>query len=244
MKRFFLLSALLGCQLANASSLVDQYIQKIDAVQCKVEKVENELKENLREEFKTINTINGNKKVLKGMKGLLDDATMVAKVQTALQIGPLVGLGIHAGVAYTYASSYFSLSYLVDAALLADKGMRAGIQIFAAAGVIPTYILSDDVVLKNIDLDDEKYDDAKVYLNEGLVINDINDKLEDLRKSQPAIKVNEEGVVSSFLEDNMYWKKALRYEDIIENIIEQQRLLTAKTKSLNYQKDILEKICY
>jgi hypothetical protein len=236
------MATLLCGQLTNASSLVDDYIQKIDRVECSVEKVEKELKENLREEFKTINRIEGNKKILKGMNGLLDDAAMVAKVQTALQIGPLVGVGMWSAMAYSYASSYFSLSFLVDATMLADKGTRIGIQLFTAAGILPTFFLSDDVVLK--DLEDEKYNDVKVYLNEGLVISDINEKLEELHENQPEIKVNEEGVISNFLEERMYWKKALRYEDIIENIIEQQRLLTAKTKSLEYQKSILEKICY
>lgn len=244
MKKFFLATALLCSSLTTNASLVDDYIQKIDSVECKVEKVESELKENLREEFKTLNTIEGNKKVLKGMESLLDEAAMIAKVQTALQIGPLVGVGIHAAIGFASYPTYFSLSYLVDAAFLADKGMRVGVQVFAAAGILPTYFLSDDLVLRDIDLDDEKYDDAKIYLNEGLVISDINNKLEELRNNQPEITVNEEGVVSSFLEEKMYWKKALRYEDIIENIIEQQELLTAKTKSLRYQKDILEKICY
>ena len=243
MKKLFFIAALLSSTLSNANLLVDEYIQKIDSVECKVEKVENELKESLREEFNTINTINGNKTVLKGMKGLLDDATLVAQIQTALQIGPLVGLGIHGAVMYSFYPSYFSLSYLVEASFMADKGARIGAQVFMAAGVLPTFFKSDDIILSGVNLDDEKYDDAKVYLNEGLVIEDINKRLEDLRESQPEIKVTEDGAIANFLEEKMYWKKALRYEDIIENLIEQQRLLTAETKSLKYQKDILEKIC-
>lgn len=231
--------------MAHSSVNVDQYIEKINQVQCSSKSLETEFYKNIRREFESQSSLSINKNRLKGLESLLEDAKLIANVQTALAIGPLVGYGFYFGGMYLAYPQFFSLPYLTNASLSADYGLSYAVSIFSGLGMIPTYFLTEDFILENKESIDsnENFNDVKTYLSQIIIIAEIDKNLELLRSSQANIIENESNPFLKFAEDKIYWKKALRYESIINNIKEQQQLLTAKLQALNYQKEVLTKSC-
>jgi hypothetical protein len=245
MKKLFITTLIALTSLSSQAALVDTYLEKMNSVSCSKSKVSEAVKENMREEFHTLKRIEGNKIKLKSMEGLLEEASMIAKVQTALTLGPVVGVAGFAALGKVYAGSYFSLGFLVDASLMAETAYKTAATTFMALGYLPTYFLSDDVVLSKLEEDDKKsqYADAREFLTHLAVQIELDKKLAELEETQPEIIVKEESVVNELLEDHVYWKKSLRYEEIINNISVQQELLTQKLQLLEVQRGVLDLIC-
>lgn len=236
MKKFIIVLLAMSAISSPASRKVevDDYIKQREDFVCSNKKIKNKFDTLIREEFKTASTLEGNQRTLESLQGLIDDHQTIAEIQTALIVGPALGLMAFAAVSTTATIGIVEVMATSIPLQALDAGALAGLTMFGLMSSASAYYSANAFLEAPLE---ENLNAATIRITE------IDQKIKEIQADTPELLVDEKDTVDYLMNKYIGAVGHNRYQKIANQTIFINNLLTIKLRDLLLLKANTVELC-